>query len=147
MIKFKFGAAVVLAMLLAISCKDDDAKTLIKNFTEAICNDKLTYDEVINNFLKSDVDKTDFLINHLSLAREELRTREIKMEKIEIVNYEGGIKNRKMDPIETSNEKKSNVYFVIYNGEFLMPILIEKNRILSFSTMNKGGRRYFLENR
>lgn len=43
-----------------------------------------------------------------------------------------------------SRDKEENVLIVYYQGQMLIPVLVEESKIKSFSVMNKGGKKIFL---
>lgn len=145
----KFSAIVLVCTASLASCVAQSKRNqemIIEDFVNSLADSSITNDEIREKFLivkKMDQADLDFINLHLSYAREELAKNKIGGDKIKIVPYGDLKEDEKL--IIVSKERIRNVYLVYYNNTSMIPILLENNRITAFATLDKGGRKYFME--
>lgn len=119
---------------------DSEKLKLITNFVDAAKDGRTSNDEIIQKFLLIDSTKQnlDFVRSLLTTLRTELSRQDATLSFKTYYEAESISK-----PFSGSSINYDNLYFVLDKGLLLCPVLIESNnnRIVSFSSLNKGGRR------
>ena len=117
-------------------------KEIAISFAKALLNDSVKSEVVAEKYVKYDARGRDFLIWQMDLIRADFRKRGIKPNDLKVVTgKEAGEKLRKMNIQDMDIDQ---VLVVLNKDTLLFPIMIPDDKIESFATMNKGGRRYFM---
>jgi hypothetical protein len=100
-------------------------------------------DQVINNFMvvnSTTQESNDFLKTQFELFRVFLNETVQDRNLISFRAY-----NAELDfDLLIEEKQKNNIVIVLYDGEYLMPMLVDSNKIKSFVTMNKGVKKTFI---
>jgi len=141
--------ASLICMLFVPSClgqSKQNQEMIIKDFAISLTNDSVSSDEIIEKFLVTknrDKTKLDFIKTHLQYAREELKKNNFKADKFIIIRY--SYVREEERKITISNDQIKDVYLVYYTDEESIPILFENNKIKAFATLDKSGKKFFME--
>jgi len=128
-----------------MTCTSQPNETASK-FVEGLLNEKLTTDEIVAAFLNvNTVDKLKIsqIKTHLGEARKELKSKHVSIKNVKIVSY-SEIPERERN-IVIDQEDIGKIYFAYYTDKEFIPLLIQNNKVLAFATMDKGGKKYFME--
>lgn len=114
-----------------------------KNFMEAMIDGDLSDSEIIEKYfiinMPSD-ENVQFVKSQLQLLRNIISEKKIKKGELRYVPYN---KDDHTDLVVTESSS-GDIFIINYNSERLIPVLFQDNRINSFTTMNKGGKRFFI---
>lgn len=125
--------------LIIISYSDD--KKILKKFADDVINNSIPIEQVINNYIVCD-EKSKFMT---TLQLEYFRL-EFKKRPLNIVIYtfkEAKKQNKEIEGIVSKDYDK--VFFIYFNDTLKMSLLLNENsKIIAISTLNKGGKRFFM---
>lgn len=131
---------IFFAIGLFFSCSENE-KINLKNFGNAVTNDNVKLEKVIDEYIPCDEKAKKITLLQLQMCRDEYKK---KPSKITVYSYNEALAKGKGYKIE-SNEQ-DYVFFIYFNKDFIMPVLLNSNsKIISFSAMNKGGISFFIK--
>ena len=142
---------LIFILLLTLSCQHKDRdKKLIKDFAGSLSDPTVSTREILLKYMEIDrvaSDKSAVIDSVLTLQIEALRVfMENCQESYPVYNYEAAERNGLDGFFEIFGDDLKNVYFLECKSGRLIPFKIsDHHKILSFSTIRKGDRRYFLE--
>jgi hypothetical protein len=116
--------------------------TRVESFVLNLSDKQISIDEIAAKYFDIDENKKRSLKTHLQLVREELVKLEIDKNKIKIIRYLNA--PEKMKNLVVDEKESLNLYYVLYRENPLFPVLIENEKITSFSTLDKGGRNFLI---
>ncbi len=139
---------LVLGIIICSSSHNSyDSKKLITDFYNAIFDIEKSDEQIINKYLRVDpiLYNDDLFRKSLSNVFEMLREKVENPSDINILSYDEAESQQVKGFYKITEEKKTaEVYFLIHNGEILLPLKICKNKICSLTVMQKGYLRYFV---
>ena len=141
----RFGLFIIMACFVACQSQtkvESGKLNLISDFMESIRDEKIPNNRIIQKFLPVDTTKKmqeleNTLLNEM---RRELNKDNIRLKYVSYAKAEDEITKT----FEVSDLELSNLFFVQKNDSLFIPILISNGRIISFSSLKKGDRRYLL---
>jgi hypothetical protein len=121
------------------SCSND--KTSLKKFADDVVNNSFPIEQVIDNHIICDENSKFMTVLQLKYFRIEFEKRPSN-----IVVYsfkEAQNQNKEIEGIITNDYNK--VFFIYFNDTLKMSLLLNENsKIIAISTLNKGGKRFFM---
>lgn len=117
-------------------------ESIANNFLHSLLNDQLTSQSIVDKFVAYNPKSKDFLLQHTNLIRNELKKQGIEPNGLSVVSFSeaGG----KLDDIQVSSGETKYIFAVLNNDKVLFPVMVQNNKVVAFSTMNKGGRKFFI---
>jgi hypothetical protein len=134
-------------LIVVVNCSAQmkDEEKLANNFINSLFDDHVKSESVAERFLKYKHDENGkrFITNYINLIRADLKKEGIKLGNLKIVNFQNAKEQLKeLEGIDQID--KNQIYAVLNNNELLFPLLLQENKVVSFTTMNKG-KRFFIE--
>lgn len=146
----KTATCILLSFIGFFNCtgqsKQEKNEMLIDQFFKYMLNDQISEERIITELFsinKLDKDKVNFVTDHLKMVRQSLINMNTQMTDLKVIPFSKAPEESKR--VVISDDDKANSYFVYHKEEPPIPILIKNNKIASFSIMDKGTRRYFVE--
>jgi hypothetical protein len=137
-----FNFFVVIALIPFLTCMNQINNTdgvTIRGFVRNLKDSDVPIAKVVEVYFKGKRE-TDFVGKHLEFARAELHKRNVEVDDIKISDIS------QVDDFKNIEVREGHrAYIVMFQGEILMPILMKGNEIISFSTLDKGGKKYFIK--
>jgi hypothetical protein len=137
--KIKNLVIVFLIELTISSCSND--KTSLKKFADDVVNNSFPIEQVIGNHIICDENSKFMTSLQLKYFRVEFEKRPSN-----IVVYsfkEAQKQNKEIEGIIANDYNK--VFFIYFNDTLKMSLLLNENsKIIAISTLNKGGKRFFM---
>lgn len=126
---------------------NDSTLEKVRAFIRDLSDDKVGYEIIIKKHLcviddQRREERINMLTQQLASLREQLNIIG-KQSSCTIKNYKN-ISLKEQDVLIDENEER-NIYSVASGGKFICFVWVKDGKIASFSTMNKGGKRVFLE--
>lgn len=107
------------------------SETVIIDFLNDIILNEKYNDSELKEYLNFNIENKDIIKFSVSLLNKEIEDKK----KIEIVSYEKFLEKEKFKNYNIKNKDIDNIYCILYDKEFLTPIIINKNgKIDSFFT-------------
>ncbi len=126
---------------------------IVQKFVYSLASDQVEIDSVIKKFIELkyiSADKQPEAIENIKLVLRNLRIL-IKnsggINNIKILRYDriSMIKKSKQIKLDTSNINPKDIYVVLSSeDEMLFPVLPQEDKVISFSTLRKGGDVHYL---
>jgi hypothetical protein len=117
-------------------------KKILSDFGHAVANDNIELEKVIDTYLNYDPKAKEITLQQLQGCRDKWK---LKSEDVAVYSYNEGLTNGKGFEIVTGKYDLNRIYFIYFNKELTIPILLNSNsKIISISTMNKGETRFLM---
>lgn len=134
---------LVLATMLTLTCNSQKKQEIIaKDFIHTVKSKEISFKSIVNDKMLSikreDIDSR-ILVSQLSELRKVLQ----KCNEVKIITYKKAENNSLKGFFQIENSNTENVFFIECKNKFI-PILIEKDKISSFTTIRKGNIGHFL---
>lgn len=138
-----FGALLVVLLIVSTSCKSQEQMESIRNFINDLSND-VRNDKLIKDYLSITDDSTRAIIGIVNNQIDELRNDVKRIDKKNLTySPYHDVRDSNKDLILSESEVK-NTFIIMINKERFLPILMDGDKIKSFSTINKGSKKVFL---
>lgn len=135
-----FILVFIISICILFFYPSSDKKSL-NNFGDDVINDTIKFEQIIEKYIICD--KKAILMTTIQL--ESVRT-EYKKHPSEICIY--SFKDAKKQGKEIKGivcDNYDKVYFIYFNDKLYLSILLNENsKIIAISTLNKGGKRFFM---
>jgi hypothetical protein len=130
-------------MLCKVSGQDTKKEDIVKQFISLLKNGE-SNDQICNSILLNcNISSMDSVgVAGLNLVLDDIKSRVSKAQRIGFRRYADLDKAHQILVID--EKLKSSVYSINDNNEILTYVLLESNKIKSFSVMNKGGSGVFM---
>lgn len=134
---------LTLTTMLTLTCNSQKKQKIIaKDFINTVKSNEISFKAIINDKMtpikREDTD-SKILVSQLSELRKVLQN----CNEVKIITYKKAEKNNLKRFFQIENSNTENVFFIECKNEFI-PILIEKDKISSFTTIRKGNIGHFL---
>jgi len=141
----RFGFFILIVCLVACQSQtrlESEKLNLISDFMESARDEKIPNDYIIQKFLPVDTARKMREIENtiLNEVRSELNRDNVRLKYVSYAKAEDKITRT----FEVSDLELDNLYFVLNNDSLFVPVLVSNGRIISFSSLRKGDRRYLL---
>jgi hypothetical protein len=142
------------SVILHVNCMGQmkEKQKMANDFIGALLDDSQKSQSIAERYVKYNKNEASpkFLISHIDAIKDDLKKQEIKLSDLQVVSFKNAIASSekardKIKSIVTTNENDGDLFAVLNKDEMLFPIKITDQKVVSFSTMNKGGKRFFIE--
>jgi hypothetical protein len=128
------------------TCKSQsvsDQIRICKNFVESLMDEKQSNTNIIETYIildKTSQSNIEFVNSQIESLRNTFKSKSIDRTKLSYVQ----LNDAQEFDLMISEEQMGYVIIVKYEGKVLFPLLFKSGMINSFTTMNKGGKRIFI---
>jgi hypothetical protein len=126
---------------------------IANDFIVSLLNDTLKSETIAEQYVKyrHDEKTTKIVVWYIDGMKQYAEKKITSLDNLKIVRFKKAVDSSQktndiLNTLMVNNEsEKDDIFVVLKNNEFLFPIRFDGNRIASFSTMDKGTRRYFID--
>jgi hypothetical protein len=126
---------------------------IANDFIVSLLNDTLKSETIAEQYVKyrHDEKTTKIVVWYIDGMKQYAEKKITSLDNLKIVRFKKAADSSQktndiLNTLMVNNEsEKDDIFVVLKNNEFLFPIRFDGNRIASFSTMDKGTRRYFID--
>jgi hypothetical protein len=141
------SSCFLLLLVISTHCvgQKTDEERLVNKFVGALLDETTTSESIADQFIRYRHDEKgrSFIIPYIDTIRTYLKKVEPKVQNLRIVKFNKA-KDQLKDVIITE-EQKEHIYAVLNNDDrLLLPLLMENNKVVSFTTLDKGKRLVFM---
>lgn len=113
---------------------------MLKDFAQDVINENIKFEKIIDQYIICDKRAIEIDLLVLDYIRSEYKKHP---NTISVYTFKEKENDERLNSLVSDNYE--NVYLIDFGDELHMPILLNKDsKIIAISTMNKGGKRFFI---